>query len=392
MRRVLFVSNGHGEDVIAGQILDALRPDLPGDVSIEAWAMVGAGETYVRRGIPLVGPAQNLPSEGFATLSPGAFWRDLRAGWMGSYLRQTAHARRLRGRYALMLGVGDIVPLGVGWLARTPMGFVACAKSSWYGGRDAAKGGHNGLERALMRRVCLDVFPRDSLTARAMQAIGLPARDFGNPMMDGLDLPPGPGLLAPGETGVAVFPGSRQDATDNCLFLLEAFLQHRPPAGQAPPVFLFAVTAAADLGMIAARARGWQAQPVAEGLDLRAPNGAKALLLRGRFARILHEASLAVGLAGTANEQAVGMGLPLITTHGSGAQGPAFLRMKMRYFGPSAVAVDRDPMALAQALATLLADPERRARMAEAGRERMGPPGASARIAGRILGRLEGGA
>lgn len=389
MRRILFVSNGHGEDVIAGQILDALRPGLPEDVSIDAWAMVGEGTAYQPLGLASQGPAQTLPSEGFGTLSPGMFWRDLRAGWAGSYLRQATHARGLRGRYVLMIGVGDSVPLGVAALARAPMAFVACAKSSWYGGWDAGKGGHNALERALMRRVCTDVFPRDGLTAEGLAREGVPARDFGNPMMDGLDVPPGPALLAQGQTGVAVFPGSRQDATQNCLFLLQAAFALDAGKPANPPVFLFAVTSASDLGAIRKKAQGWGTEDHRDGLALAAPNGTRALVLRGQFARILAESTVAVGLAGTANEQAVGMGLPLITSHGSGNQGEAFLQMKMRYFGPSAQAVDRDPATLAKAVSALLADPERRALMAEEGRKRMGPPGASARIAAQILARLE---
>ena len=378
----MVLSNGHGEDVIACQILDALRPGLPADVQLAVWPMVGDGAAYHARGLAPQGPSLRLPSEGFGTLSAGAFWRDLRAGWLGAYARQAAYARRVRADY--LLGVGDIVPLAAAALSGVRMGFVACAKSSWYGGRDAAKGGHGGVERALMRRVCTDVFPRDSLTAQALAAQGLPARDFGNPMMDGLDPPDGPALVDAGATGVAVLPGSRGDATENGLFLLNSFLRFDALGVENRVEFLFAVTSASDVARLM-QAPGWQPEGAS---TLRAPNGARARFVAGQFARVLHDSTLAVGLAGTANEQAIGLGLPLITTHGSGGQGAAFLRMKMRYFGPSALAVPRDPAALAGALAALLADPARRATMGAEGRKRMGPAGASARIAAQILARL----
>jgi len=386
MRRLLVLSNGHGEDVIAGQILDALRPDLAKDVQVSAWAMVGEGAAYRARGIAPQGPSLRLPSEGFGTLSPGLFWRDLRAGWLGTYARQARHARQMRGQADYLLGVGDSVPLLAARLMQVPMGFVACAKSSWYGGRDAAKGGHTALERALMRRVCTDVFPRDSLTATGLAAQGLPVCDFGNPMMDGLEAPSGEPLLAPGETGVAVLPGSRSDATDNGLLLLQSFLKFDALMPDNKTVFLFAVTSATDLDRLAL-APGWTVVSRSP-LALFAPNGSKVRVLTGQFARILHSSTLAVGLAGTANEQAIGLGLPLITTHGSGGQGEAFLRMKMRYFGDSALAVSRDPAALAGAIVALLSDPARRAAMGAQGRKRMGPPGASARIAAQVIARL----
>ena len=387
MTHLLAVSNGHGEDAIAGQILDALMPQLPDKISLSAWPMVGDGAAFHARGIAIHGPAQHLPSEGFGTLDRSLFLRDLRAGFVPNYLRQLRHARGLRGQHTLLLGVGDVVPLMAAYRAQTPMAFVACAKSSWYGGATAAKGGHNALERTLMRRVCPDIFPRDSLTAQGLAAQGLPVHDFGNPMMDGL-VATGPALVQPGETGVAVLPGSRADATDNVRFLLQAIQGFDALSPPSAVVFLFAITSATNLDSLRADLTGWRIDP-GEGLHLTAPNGTRAKVLRGQFAQVLANSVLAIGLAGTANEQAIGLGLPLITTHGSGSQGPAFLAMKLRYFGGSALGVARDPAAVAASVTALLADPSRRAAMAAEGRKRMGPPGASAKIAAQILHRLE---
>jgi hypothetical protein len=62
--------------------------------------------------------------------------------------------------------------------------------------------------------------------------------------------------------------------------------------------------------------------------------------------------------------------------------------MKMQYFGDAAIAVNRDPDKIASAINDLMSDPERRARMAQAGRARMGEPGASRAIAREVLARL----
>jgi len=391
MKRLLAVSNGHGEDDIAIKILDALAPLAP-DLQIEAWPMVGDGARYRARNIPVSGPANTLPGEGFGTLSLAAFLRDLRHGFIATHWRQYRHARALAGRFDLLLGVGDVVPLAVARLSRTPMAFVACAKSAYY----AAPDGHTWLERHLMRRHCAAVFARDALTAQGFAATGVPACHNGNPMMDGLgpDTALWPGT--PGETALLMLPGSRADAADNARLLLEAAARisgaHPAPAELR---FLFALPPSLPPQSLA-DAPGWQvtASP-APFLRLSHPGGARAELAQGSFgpmARAVQRAGgLAVGLAGTANEQAIGLGLPLITLPGAGNQGAAYVRMKMRFFGPAAQEVAHDPDEVAQAALGLLADPGRRARMGAAGRARMGGPGASAAIAARLVELLESG-
>jgi len=61
----------------------------------------------------------------------------------------------------------------------------------------------------------------------------------------------------------------------------------------------------------------------------------------------------------------------------------------MEYFGRAAIAVPRDPEAITGAIDRVLADPNLRADMTRAGRDRLGEPGASAAIAGDILGLIE---
>jgi uncharacterized protein (TIGR03492 family) len=385
--RLLSVSNGHGEDDIACKVIDALRPRVPGLV-VEAWPMVGTGSAYRARGIPVGGPANLLPSEGFGTLGLRAFLRDLRAGLLSTYGRQALHARRLRGRHDLLLGVGDAVPLAVAALSGVPMAFVACAKSAYSGGKD----GHLALERHLMRRHCVEVFARDALTARGLAARGVPCAWVGNPMMDGLGDPDAAWPVAAEETAVLMLPGSRRDAGANARFLLgAAALMSGDGSAPGRLRFLFALHPALPPAALA-DAAGWQPVPATGAppgtLRLVHPGGATADIATGTFGAMARAARIAVGLAGTANEQAIGMGLPLITLPGAGNQGEAFVRMKMAYFGPAAEAVPRDAAAVAAAIRALLTDPQRQARMSAAGRERMGPPGASAAIAARLAARL----
>lgn len=396
--RVLFVSNGHGEDDIACKVLDQLRPLVEPGLSIEAWPMVGSGQAYRDRGIAIAGPSNTLPGEGFGTLSLSLFLRDLRSGFIATHWRQLRYMRAVQGRYRLLVGVGDIVPLTAAWLGKTPMAFIACAKSAYYGGLD----GQTGAERSLMRNQCVAVFPRDVRTAAGLIENGVPCQYLGNPMMDGL-MPTNPQRFTGHDTiNIAMLAGSRQDATDNALFLLQAARRLSQTEVQAANLrFLFACHPAVDLSLVATAATtldaGWvqtvwdnQMGPMDDYLCLQNANGSKALLIRGALADILHSARLVVGLAGTANEQAIGLGIPLVTLPGAGNQGKSYVRMKMRFFGDAAIAVTRNPDDVAQTVATLLADPERCKRMAVAGRERMGAPGASLAIAHVIRDTLVG--
>ncbi len=377
---LLVASNGHGEDAIAARLLEALGQR--GARSATAWPMVGLGAAYERLGGPRIGPTLEMPSEGFGTVEARAFLRDLRAGWTGAMLGQARFARGLRGRVGLWLAVGDIVPLAAGLLAGAPVLFLSTAKSAHYGSRD----GHTGLERALMRR-CAAVWVRDPLTAERLGERGVPGACLGNPMMDGLEAAPVP--VPEGRRAVAMLAGSRRDATENAAFLLRAAAEMG-----AEVVALFASHPATDHDRLASRVGGealpgWRVEAEPQGdLWLSHEGGAEARLMRGAFAGVLRAAEVAVGMAGTANEQAVGLGLPLVAVPGAEVQGDGYMRMKMPWFGDAAVRAPRDEAAVAGAVRRLLADPGARARMGAAGRERMGPPGASDRIAAEIAQRL----
>ena len=407
MPRVLFVSNGHGEDTVACRIADRLLAAGPRAPEVEAWPMVGTGDAYRRRGIPVRGEPNLLPSEGFATLSASMLARDLRAGWIGTHLRQVRHARSIRGKFDLVVAVGDVVPMAAAALARTPFVFVGCAKSEYYG----ARFGYTASERWLLRTRASITFPRDRLTADALERHGVPVRYVGNPMMDELADGGEHFGLPLGATVIGCLPGSRRDGRENALRMLELLAPTADRGAQAssgslargaggPWHLLFALpdsVGGAEIASAAcARSAGpWRAcpgrapitTPAVEAL-LAADDGSTARFTRGRIADVLHRSQVVVGLAGTANEQAVGLGRPLVTFATGGVQGEAFVRMKRRYFGEAALESPAEPRALRATIVRALGDEKLRRRMAAAGRERMGGPGASDAISAHILERL----
>jgi uncharacterized protein (TIGR03492 family) len=393
MKDLLLVSNGHGEDDIACKIIDVLKVKAP-DLALDVWPMVGDGAAYRQRGLTLVGTGNHLPSAGFATLSWRLMAKDLRAGWLGTHGRQIGAARALRSRYRMAVAVGDIVPMVASILARLPFIFVASAKSSYY--RSMAFQGFTRLEKRLLAKYSRLTFARDTVSADELRAAGVNVRYAGNPIMDGLETSADLSTLKGGKTVVAVLPGTRADAEDNLMALLDAAACTSHYASDPHALrFVFAVRSGLEAPQlrqkIAESARGWTplecANDRAESIVLRLGNadGMDALVVTGRFADVLHASTIAIGMAGTANEQAVGLGLPLIAVPSAGPQGRNYVAMKALLFGDAAVTVARDPDIIAATVGLLLGDPARRERMARLGRERMGESGACAAIACEVL-------
>jgi uncharacterized protein (TIGR03492 family) len=145
--------------------------------------------------------------------------------------------------------------------------------------------------------------------------------------------------------------------------------------------FVCALAPAIDLTQIrsAALVTGWDI----EGYELRR-DGITVTLTRA-FSDAIRAADVVVGLAGTANEQAAGLGRPVITFVGPGAQvSPQFVALQQRLLG-DALVVARGWQDAAEVVMRLLGDPAERAARGQAGRERMGEPGGVPRIAQAIL-------
>jgi uncharacterized protein (TIGR03492 family) len=395
---IAFFSNGHGEDTIACKVLDRIREARP-SLSIEAWPMVGEGAAYKAREVPLGGALNLLPSAGFATISAKLMLEDLRAGWIGTHWRQYQAARAMRGRYRMAVAVGDIIPILAAVTSRTPFMFIGCAKSYYYHPGRA----YTPLERRLLRKHCMLTFPRDEKTIPELEADGVETLYLGNPMMDGLE-PGGDDLgLRRDDLVIGMLAGTRADADANLLDLLEAAGRAHEHFGRPDKLrFVFAARSGLDAGAVAAmiasdkRFGDWRVALARKGADasgvvlrLTGAGGVEVLVAKDRFADVLHASSVVVGMAGTANEQAIGLGIPLITVPSAGVQGDEYVKMKSAYFGDAALAVPREPEAISAAIAKLLDDPDQRARMAAAGRERMGEPGASQAIAEAVIAALD---
>ncbi len=412
---VLFISNGHGEDLMAAQIASLLRGNLSG-VRVMAMPLVGSGAAYTKRGLGLVGPTRVLPSGGFLRNSLKNLWMDLRAGLFSLTLRQIAALRAAAPRTQLVVCVGDMVlVLLAGLFARRPIVFLPTAKSDYIAP-------HTAFEVRLMRRFCTAVFPRDAKTAAGLRARGVNATFLGNAMMDGL-MTTGAGFgeaLDPATMGdsidkgkagalpsggrtvkVGILPGSREEAYENMRLIGEAAGAFAKLV-EGRVTFLVALAGGLNRERLVEEmaGSGWRACELPRGGLPRESGppglsgclereGVRLWIFRDRFGDILEAAEIVLGLAGTANEQAVGLGKPVVTFVGTGPQFNAkFVATQKRLLGEAISVVEAGPEAVAREMAAILGDPARYLRMQEAGRERMGGAGATERIVSWLAGFL----
>jgi len=363
----LLVSNGYGEDLMGAALARALRSR---GVEVTAYPLVGMGQAYAAAGVRTLDPRRNLPTAGFGFRTGiRAAWEDLRAGWIPLTLAQRGTLRAQRNRHRLVVAVGDVFCLWMASAAGRTVVYVPTAKSE-------TNDPHRWFELALVRRMSALSFPRDEVTAERFRRAGLPAEFVGNLMMDCLEFS-GETFHLPQEAPVVLLlPGSRRDAGDNLARLWAAARQIA--ARRADVHFLLAVSPSVQPEELA-RACGAVLDPSwmrDEHLQVQWTRN---------FADAVARSWVVLGMAGTAHEQAAGLGKPVVVFPGGGVQfNRKFLQLQAKLLGEAVVPVS-GPQEAARAVLRLLEDPEERRRRGQAGKHRMGPPGAALRMVDRLL-------
>ncbi|MEG5064420.1 lipid-A-disaccharide synthase-related protein [Microcoleus sp. B3-A4] len=321
---ILFLSNGHGEDAINCQILKALRAS-GADVDVSAMPIVGDGAAYRRSTVPIIGPTSQMPSGGVFYMNPLFFLKDIGAGLIALTWQQLQAVWRHSRHCDLVVATGDIVAAAIAHASNRPYIIFLSAHSSYYEGRvDLGL----ILWQLLCSDKCLAVFTRDALTAADLKRQGLKKAQFvGNPVMDNLNSTGKDLQLIPGVRTIALLPGSRlPEATNNLVLLLE-LVKEMASNSTVPVQFRAALVPALmpQLDDIATRS-GWQQRSGKLIFPAIKPSFGEEKLVEvicwaDAFADILQQSSLVIGMTGTAVEQAVGLGKPVIAVPGNG---PAF--------------------------------------------------------------------
>ena len=407
MMKLLVLSNGHGEDLIACKIIKHLQKEV-NDLAIVCLPLVGEGYSYKKLGIPIIAPVQSMPSGGFVYMDSQQLWQDFRSGLIKLSISQYKTIKKWAKKGGFILAVGDILPLFFAWLSGANYAFVATAKSEywlrdergwlpqtsflerWWGSI------YYPWERLLMNSSrCQAVFPRDTITTQILKRYKIPAFDFGNPMMDDLQGKSTSYLTSEQEENrpliILLLPGSRfPEAERNWQLILEA-TENVMKLLPYQIIFLAAISPSLSLAPFQDHLtqHSWQLESATKISLLISDQNAilfshqqhQLILTQEAFADCLNAADIAIAMAGTATEQFIGLGKPALAIPGKGPQYTLkFAQQQSLLLGISLILVEK-PEKVGVKILKLLRHSDLWQLISENGKRRMGLPGASSRIA-----------
>ena len=388
--RILLLSNGHGEDLsgaLIGQELQKLGH------RVDALPLVGHGRAYAQASVPLLGRTREYSTGGLGYTSLLGRLTEVLQGQVLYLLGRLLLLLRLARRYDLILVVGDVIPLLAAWLCGRPFATYLVAYSSHYEGRLRLPW---PCGSCLQSRRSLRLYSRDQLTADDLGSqLQRPVLFTGNPFVDG-SLGACESLAGAPLQRLGLLPGSRlPEALQNLELMLQVLerlpLELRRPARLGLHAALVGKLTPQEVAPLAS-GRGWRLHLDGE-TGCRLQRGPLQLQLEwGRFAAVVQQCDLLLSMTGTAAEQCVGLGKPVLQLEGGGPQFTAgFAEAQRRLLGPgvfcgegstgSEEQLDGTARLIQTLLERLQDDPGWRQELRQVGRQRIGSGGGAARMA-----------
>ena len=349
--QIVVASNGFGEDAIGVILAKKLRARLIHS-KVYAFPLVGRGDAYIKEGFTVKSAPSVTPSGGVLKYSVKDLWGDMRAGLLKHVQAQLDDWRKIARKIKTPICVGDVYLLlhtlfGSG--AR-PL-FTATAKTVYLSG-------HWKLERAIINKFTLRTWTRDS---RSAIQLGKRAVYSGSPIMD---------LLLENENFhyergdvILLLPGSRERAFRDVKLLLDTaeILGNREIYRM-----ILAPTLDYEKFFAVCESYGWEKVN-----DTLTKNQITISISYESIAKSIDGVKILLGLGGTANQVCAGLGIPVISIDEKGK------RVQKKLLGDAEILVhDATPETLAETVKRVLNDKTLYEFMSNAGRERMGSPGA----------------
>ncbi len=376
MKNILFVSNGLGEDSIALSIIKALL-DIDPSLSVYALPLVGSGDMYETVKCSILGTRKAMPSGGVIPGNFGNLAKDFQSGLISLTMSQINIIRNYSSGISVIVTVGDIYPaILAACFSKRPRVMISTARSDYVSC-------HNVFEKIIMRRAFEKVFVRDALTAEHLRKDGVSNASYvGNAMMDcldetGLDFDAGKDELL-----IAVLPGSRKTAFLDMPVIAESvFLTALKFQGK----FAAVIPPSLDSSLLASGAveLGWTfSSGTGEKIGSMSKEGVSIDFYNKGMPDLLRRCDIVIGQAGTANEQAAGLGKPVVAFDSFSDDKMGWYRKRQKgLLGDAVSVVKRDPEAIFEEVSSILGNKEKYSRMASIGKERLGAPGGAKKMA-----------
>ena len=179
-RRILLLSNGHGEDLSGALIGQALQQR---GLAVEALPLVGHGRAYSQAGILVRGRTREYSTGGLGYTSFLGRLTEVVQGQILYLISRLMLLLRIARRYRLILVVGDVIPVLAAWLSGRPTATYLVAYSSHYEGKLRLPW---PCTPCLRQRRTVAIYSRDALTAADLTGqLQRPVHFLGNPFFDG---------------------------------------------------------------------------------------------------------------------------------------------------------------------------------------------------------------
>lgn len=383
----LIISNGHGEDTIGATFASELSLQKP-NIKVSAFPTVDAGKVYEKLGIEILGERKIMPSGGFMFHNYELFSADIKAGFLQMTVRQIYELSKIKTD--ILLVIGDIYALFLSSFIKTKQRFyyqslVSVHHAKKEDGKIANRyfmENFSYFERALMRHLVKHTYLRDAATANHLKDLGLTrVSALGNPMLDSLGGKP---MLEHSQISptIGLLAGTREHANKAMEVMLAGLAKLK--SGQALVAWV-----GNDFSF---KTDGWQKTNYKNnnGLVMTLEKESfKVYFYKNCFADVLASVDIVIGNAGTANEQAASLGIPIISFPVEPTYKQTFIDNQKRLLSHALSVCKAEPIEISNKILELLNNKDLYQQAAKAGKKRMGKAGGTKRIITDIRARIE---
>lgn len=234
--------------------------------------------------------------------------------------------------------------------------------------------GFSNIEMSILRRYALWTFTRDRKTTELLNKKRFKEVSYlGNPLMDCIDEPK---FLLP--EGITLLPGTRKDCWKNLAYLLDVI--RKVPEDYK---YYVPVNANSESIILEALKKDHELLEWNYGYKINSPK--EVYIGKGLFSEMVNSSILTIGLSGSGNEQAAGLGKPVVSFYIDGIQyNEKFIKEQKLLLGDALIVTTREEAH--SIIDKLLKNSEDIKRRENIGRERMGERGAISKIAEFIEG------
>ena len=318
MSRILLLSNGHGEDLSGSLIAKQL---VNSGFSVEALPIVGKGIHYEKEKIKIIGKTKEFSTGGIGYNSFKGRLNEIFGGEIIYVLKRLYLTYKIRKKYNYFFVVGDIVPVFFAWVCNKEFFTYLVAYSSHYEGKLKLPWPSKFF---LISKKAKKIYTRDFLTANDLTSqLKKKVSFFGNPFMDKFFFRDKE--LKKSDFSIGLFPGSRfPEILNNFVLILEVLEALSDFSYFQKIEFNFAIVNALSSSKIREifENRKWvYLEKINEKNLLKFKYKSLTVnLYWNTFDEILLKSRLCISMAGTAAEQAIGLGKPVIQIEGKGPQ------------------------------------------------------------------------